>query len=163
MGQDKFNKHKFDEYKFFIEDTARFTDRRQNTSNLYITVNSLLLTAMIFIVADTKFDDIWILLFNIPIAVAGIYVSLWWHQLLKKYQKLVRLRFKVLREMEEKQALEGIEMMYHREDILYPRNEDGTVIQGKGLNFSDLESKLPKLFIVLYAITILGILIELVI
>ena len=152
---------KFDEYKLFIEDTARFTDRRQNTSNLFVTVNSLLLTAMGFIIADTQLSDAWMLLFNTPLIVAGIYVSRWWGQLLHRYRLLGRLRFKVLREMESSKELAGIEKMYHREDELYPRNDDGTVAQGVGLNFSDLESKLPSLFIKLYIATAIGILIAL--
>ena len=42
--------------------------------------------------------------------------------------------------------------MYHREDELYPRDPRGTIIQGRGLNFSDLESLLPKLFVVIYVL-----------
>ena len=159
----KIDKIKFDEYKLFIDDTARFTDRRQNTSNLYVTVNSLLLTAIAFIVKDAMFKETWTFLLTIPIIVAGIFVSLWWKQLLKKYKLLVRLRFKALREMEEKKELEGIEGMYHKEDDLYPRHKDGRVKQGEGLNFSDMESKLPIMFITLYSIALAGILIILII
>ena len=154
---------KFDEYKTFVSDTARFTDRRQNTSNLYITVNSLLLTAIAFIVKDANLKDFWVLFFLIPLLIAGISVSLWWKQLLNKYKLLTRLRFRILREMEEQDGLEGIEGMYHREDILYPRHEDGSVKQGEGLNFSDLENRLPTLFIVLYIIAFIGVILALVI
>ena len=59
--------------------------------------------------------------------------------------------------MEEQEGLKSIEGMYHREDELYPRNEDGSVKQGEGLNFSDLEGNLPKLFIILYYIALLGV------
>ena len=30
-----------EEYKLFVEDTARFTDRRQSITNLYITILAL--------------------------------------------------------------------------------------------------------------------------
>ena len=33
---------KFEEYKLFVDDTARFTERRQTVSNIYVGVNSLL-------------------------------------------------------------------------------------------------------------------------
>lgn len=157
------DQQKFDEYKMFIDDTARFTERRQNASNLYVTVNSLLLTAIAFIVKDAIFEEAWTFLLTIPIVVAGIFVSFWWKQLLHRYRLLGRLRFKVLREMENSPDLAGIEKMYHREDELYPRNPDGTVMQGEGLNFSDLESKLPVMFITLYSIALIGVLLALII
>ena len=34
--------NKFEEYKLFVEDTARLSDRRQTISNIYVTVNSIL-------------------------------------------------------------------------------------------------------------------------
>ncbi|HAH00854.1 MAG TPA: hypothetical protein DCL75_18835, partial [Ktedonobacter sp.] len=46
--------------------------------------------------------------------------------------------------------LPGSVQMYHREDELYPRDPRDNIIQGRGLNFSDLESQLPQLFIFLY-------------
>lgn len=156
-NEEKISPVKFNEYKTIVEDTARFTDRRQNASNLYVTVNSLLLTAIAFIVKDANLKQIWILFFSIPLVVAGIYVSSWWKQLLDKYKKLNKVRFDILWEMEEKDELEGIEKIYHREDELYPRDEHGNIIQGEGLNFSDLENKLPTLFITLYIIALIGV------
>ena len=142
---------KFNEYKMFVDDTARFTDRRQNVSNLYVTVNSLILTAIAFLVKDANLQQIWVLFFSIPLIVAGHYVSSWWKQLLNKYKLLNRLRFDILWEMEEDDELNGIKQVYHREsEELYPRDEQGNIIDGKGLNFSDLENKLPDLFIKLY-------------
>ena len=68
---------KFDEYKMFIEDTARFTERRQNTSNLYVSINSLLLTAVVFVVKDLGANTVSRLLLLLPVITAGIFVSLW--------------------------------------------------------------------------------------
>lgn len=142
---------KFDEYKMFIEDTARFTERRQNTSNLYVSINSLLLTAVVFVVKDLGANTVSRLLLLLPVITAGIFVSLWWQQLIKKYKALVGFRIDMLRKMEEKDGLVGIEKMYHEEDKLYPRDAQGNMIKGKELNFSDLEARLPNLFIVLYS------------
>ena len=142
---------KFDEYKMFIEDTARFTERRQNTSNLYITINSLVLTAIVFVVKDLEADPLSRLLLLLPVMAAGIIVSLWWRQLIRKYKELVGLRINMLRKMEDSSDLAGIERMYHAEDVLYPRDAQGNMIKGVMLNFSDLEARLPLLFIVLYS------------
>lgn len=141
---------KFEEYKMFIEDTARFTERRQNTSNLYVTINSLVLTAIMFVGNDLEADSVSKLLLLLPVIAAGIAISSWWRQLIKKYKQLVGFRITRLREMEDHVDLEGIERMYHAEDELYPRHADGKIVIGVRLNFSDLEARLPTLFIVLY-------------
>ena len=39
------------------------------------------------------------------------------------------------------------------EDELYPRNAQGTMVKGVRLNFSDLEARLPTLFVILYALS----------
>lgn len=51
--------------------------------------------------------------------------------------------------------------MYHVEDQLYPRGAEGKMIPGQGLNFSDLEVRLPWLFLVLYGLFSLGLLVVL--
>ena len=145
---------KFDEYKMFIEDTARFTERRQNASNLYVTIHSLLLTAIVFVIKDLGANKASILMLLAPIVIAGIFVSIWWGQLIEKYKALVGLRIDTLREMENDERLVGIAKMYHTEDRLYPRDKDGKTIQlpGKFSSFSDLENRLPMLFIALYLV-----------
>lgn len=140
----------FDEYRLFIEDTAQFSERRQKISNTYIAVNSLLLTAIGLLIKDSIAQSSLKFLLPLPLVVAGIGVCLWWRQLIRKYKELVGLRMEVLREME--QMMRGSVRMYHLEDALYPRDEKGKPIPDEGLNFSDIEAKLPILFIVLYAL-----------
>ena len=141
---------KFEEYKLFVGDTARFTERRQTVSNIYVGVNSLLLAAIGLLIKDLGARCLWTLVLPLPLITAGIAVSLWWRQLIRKYKKLVGLRISTLREMEDEMP-ESVKM-YHGEDKLYPRDKDGKMIPGKGLNFSDLEARLPLLFVVLYCI-----------
>ena len=109
---------KFEEYKMFIEDTARFTERRQDASNLYVTINSLILTAIVFVVKDLGANPLSRLLLLLPVITAGIFVSLWWRQLIIKYKELVGFRINMLRKMEEKEDLKETEKMYHAEDEL---------------------------------------------
>ena len=143
---------KFEEYKLFVDDAARFTDRRQTVANIFITVNSILLVAIGLIIKDLGVRGAWILLMTVPLVIAGIFVSLWWRQIIRKYKDLVGLRINTLREMEELPEMAGSVKMYHREDTLYPRDEEGNMIPGEGLNFSDREAMLPNLFIALYAL-----------
>ena len=141
---------KFEEYKLFVDDTARLSERRQTVSNIYVAVNTLLLATIGLLIKDLGARGLWTLLLPLPLITAGIAVSLWWRQLIRKYKELVGLRINTLREMEDEMPESA--KMYHVEDKLYPRDEDGKMIPGKGLNFSDLEVRLPMLFVVLYCI-----------
>lgn len=143
---------KFEEYKLFVEDTARFSERRQTISNTYVAVNSLLLAAIGLLIKDLGVRGTWALLLPLPLVVAGVAVSLWWRQLIHKYKLLVGLRIDTLRQMEELPEMAGAVKMYHVEDKLYPRDAEGKMIPGQGLNFSDLEVRLPWLFLVLYSL-----------
>jgi hypothetical protein len=97
------------------------------------------------------------------IPATGIAVCSFWQQLVFKYKLLIRLRFRELRRMEDLPGMEGCERMYHLEDELYPVDENGEAIQGQGLNLSDLERRLPQLFMALYGISGVGMLIGLVV
>jgi len=149
---------RFEEYQRLIDDTARITDRRQNTSNIYVTVNSLLLAAIGLLMKDLGISGTWILLLPLPLVIAGIAVSLWWYQLIRQYKALIKLRIDTLRMLERQPEMAGAVKIYHVEDQLYPRDASGNLIPGKGLNFSDLEARLPWLFMLLYSVLGFGIL-----
>lgn len=51
--------NKFEEYKLFVEDTAKFSERRQTVNNTYVAVNSILLSAVSFLVKDAGFEGPW--------------------------------------------------------------------------------------------------------
>ena len=142
----------FEEYRMLLQDAARLPDRRQSTSNMYVTVNSLLLTAIGLLGKDLVASGRWGLLLPIPLVAAGIAVCLWWTQLIRKHKLLVGLRINALREMESSPEMDGSVKIFHREDALYPRDETGNMIPGPGLNFSDLEARLPQVFLWLYCL-----------
>ena len=144
--------NKFEEYKLFVEDTARFTDRRQMVTNIYVAVNTILLSAVALLVKDAGLENWAVALAVIAILIGGTAVCLFWRQLIHKYKALVGLRIRELRRMEESPELDGCHQMYHVEDELYPRDERGEMIKGRGLNISDLERRLPWVFIVLYVV-----------
>jgi hypothetical protein len=141
---------KFAEYALIIEDTARFTERRQTISNNYVAINSLLLAGIGVLIKDVGAQGSWVLLLPLPLAAAGVAVSLWWRELIYRNKELVRLRMGVLHEMESK--LPGAEMIYHREDALYPKDKAGRDVSGQRISISDLEGRLPLLFLALYGV-----------
>jgi hypothetical protein len=144
--------HTFEEYALFIEDTARLQDRRQTVTNIYIAINTILLSAVGLLLSGEGPQD-WIRFVGaVVISATGIAVCVFWQQLVTKYKDLIRIRFRELRLMEDLPAMKGCVQMYHKEDELYPVDEQGAAIQTKGLNFSGLEIRLPQLFVALYVI-----------
>jgi hypothetical protein len=113
-----------------------------------LAINSLFLTGIGLLFKDLAINSPWNLYLSIPLMIAGVAVSLWWKQLIYKYKELVRFRIKMLRKMEDE--MPHSVKMYHLEDELYPVDSDGNPIKGKGLNLSDIERKIPQLFIILY-------------
>jgi len=147
---------KFEEYKLFVEDTARFTDRRQTVTNIYVAVNTIMLSAVALLVTQAGLQRWLMAVAGFTVLAGGISVCLFWRQLIDKYKKLVALRIDELRKMEELPEMSGCQRMYHAEDRLYPRDAQGRGVPGRMRAFSDLERQLPHVFIVLYAIFALG-------
>jgi len=152
---------KFEEYKLFVEDTARFSERRQTVNNLHVAVNSLLLSAVAFLVKDVGFAPLWRALVALPLLAAGIVICLQWDRLIIKYKKLVGFRIDQLRVMENLPEMTGCHRMYHAEDILYPRDKHDQPIPGQGLNFSDRERWLPCVFLIVYGLFLVGLVVAL--
>ncbi len=150
--------NKFEEYKLFVEETTQFSSRRQTVNNLYVTVNSIIMTGTAFLAREVVQEGLWkvspVLLL---LAVVGAVICLQWQQLLEKHKTLVGFRIKQLREMEEHPDMAGCHQMYHREDELYPVDDDGRPIAGKGLNLSDREKWLPRVFMLVYLSGVVGV------
>ena len=142
---------RYDEYKFLVEDTARFTDRRQNASTLYTSINSIFLAALSLIIADLNFVEKYAIFGSIVIIMAGITSCISWLTYIASYKKLIRFRFEVLKEIEQMPEMKESIKIYAREDNFY-YNQDN----GKGL-FTQIEQNLPKIFGAIYLIALIAI------
>ena len=143
---------KFEEYKLFVEDTARFSDRRQTVTYIYATINGAIVGLATFLFQAAGFSSWRIVIILIPLILAGAFICYAWYRLLSSYKKLLRFRFKQLEQMED--ALPGCHRMYNLEaDYLYshaPKQEK--------IEQTRIEMWLPWLFIVIYtAIPLLAI------
>lgn len=154
--------NKFEEYKLFVEDTARLSERRQKVGSTYVAVNSVILSAIALIAKVGGLTGRWQLLTLIPLLVVGIAICSSWIQLILNYKKLVSLRIEKLRAMEELPEMSGSSQMYHAEDELYPHDEQDELEPRRALNFSDLERWLPWVFLGLYALFLISIIVLLV-
>ena len=79
MDKDKKERiNKFDEYKLFVDDTARFSERRQKVAKTYITVNSILIGLTGFLVKDSDKLGLLASVVMMLISIAGMFVCVSW-------------------------------------------------------------------------------------
>ncbi len=143
---------KFDEYKFFAQSTQHLSERRHAATQIFLSVN----TAIFILVAfRLKIADLegWILVIStLPLFLVGVLVCLVWHQLIKHYKSLIDWRYQQLMEMER--AMPESHQMYVKEWQAFFRPQD----EREKFGFSWLEVWLPRLFIVLYVFSSIGLL-----
>ncbi|HEY7780719.1 MAG TPA: hypothetical protein VIC85_10965 [Ktedonobacterales bacterium] len=140
--------HVFEQYKLIVEDSARLSDRRQTINNLYLSANSLLLGGVAVLVQLSQLKNPLELLLIVLIAVAGSALCLDWRRVVPQYKRLLDLRFSILREMEESPDFPAPKKLYV--------TESARLYNQKGLfaNFSDVESNIPVVFLVIYVIAV---------
>lgn len=145
--------NKLEEYRLFIEDTARLSERRQRITSTYITVNSALAGVITFVIKDPQLSNWMMLIAVLPILVAGMIICYLWDHLITSYRVLINFRIKELEAME--QAIPGSHMMYNREaSKLYNKSQPK-----ESISFTGVERKLPLLFGILYLVVGLGLII----
>jgi hypothetical protein len=133
----------FDEYKLFVEDTGRTSDRRQTVNNIYLSVNSVLLGAVAILVQQGQLRSFLFLVVEIFIAIAGYFICNDWRKLITQYRKLLAFRFEQLRGLEA--TMPGSTKMYSKESEYKPLG-----FAGDKQGFFSIEIKLPTIFQVLY-------------
>lgn len=146
----KANFSKFEEYKLFVEDTARFSDRRQTVTIIYLTVNSILLGGIGLLPKDVPLngDLTGRLVLIIPLLAIGIAACSIWLWLIRRHKVVIGERVELLKEMEKALGMQSCQQVYHKLNK----------ICAEGPSFSGIEAILPILFIVIYAAGILTVL-----
>ncbi len=137
----------WDVYPVFVQDTAKITDRRQTTNTLYLSVNSLLIGAIAFLAqqsiqAPHLQISASLLIVQIFLAIAGLFLCRQWLKTLELYRRLLAFRYDKLRRLENMPGFPGAIKMYQVED-----DEGG---DQKIFGFSKIEAFIPSLFRVLY-------------
>ncbi len=142
----------FEEYQFFAEDAQKLSERRQNTTQIYVTVNTAIFAVSALIIKDFGFKSWMLALTALPLFLTGVLLSVIWRRIILQHSVLIGWRYEQLRQMEHDIA--GSYQMFTKEwnEFFEPR-------QGKArLGFSALEVWLPRLFLVLYFAYGLGLL-----
>lgn len=147
---------KFEEYKFFAQNTWDMSNRRGATTNTYLTVNTAIFAIIAFLVKDIEFRGWWLVLAATPIFAVGVILCGVWWTLIERHRQLIGWRFEQLMTMEKQMA--DSHQMYLREwQTFYDSNRklpEGQKI--KRFEFTQVGKRMPQLFIVLYVIFWLG-------
>jgi hypothetical protein len=143
---------KFDEYKFFAQSTQHLAERRHAATQIFLSVNTAIFILVSFRLKIADLEGWPLAVATLPLFLVGTLVCLLWHQLIKHYRSLIDWRYQQLMEMER--AMPESHHMYVKEwDALF-RPQD----EAKSIAFSRLELWLPRLFIVLYLFSVIGLL-----
>jgi hypothetical protein len=133
----------FEQYQLFVEETARISDRRHSTSNLFLSVNSVLVGAVALLIQQSGGEGGRFLLFLAFLLVAaGTVLCILWMQLLLKYAKRLRKRFIFLSKLET--TYPSLLLRVFSNEELFSES------------FSHLEARIPVVFLATYVIAVTG-------
>jgi len=147
---------KFGEYRFFAESTARLSDRRQLTTQVWVTLHTLLFAALGYLLnanlqsssAATAPAGRWIFILSAfgPLLILGLFSCVIWRKMLLSYRALIGWRYDQLMEMERSPQLEGLHKFFSREweDFFGPDARRSRI------GFTRLEATLPTVLIFVY-------------
>jgi len=138
----------FEQYQLAVQETSRITERRHNTNNFFLSVNSILLGATALLIQQSAGKSGTLLVFLSPLLItAGFVLCIFWLQLIKGYEKLLGFRFVYLRTLEatyKQRLLPTITTTFEsRKKHHVP-------------SFSGIEARIPIVFLVIYPIAALG-------
>jgi hypothetical protein len=135
----KYQDHLLEQYKLFVETSQHVSDKRQNSNNYLLTLNSSLVT--LFVVFLSTFGHHrW----NALIPAIGLIVCFIWYSLVDSYKHLNTAKFKVIHEMEEQLP---VALFRHEWHVC-----GHCKTKGKYTPLTHLERWVPVAFAILYAV-----------
>lgn len=96
-----------EEYRAILEDTARLGERRQRTNDVYLAINTALLSGIGLLVVSTRFTSWWTVTLLGFISLLTIPLNLTWRQLLGTYRRLLGARYEILVKLEHRAEFTG--------------------------------------------------------
>ena len=141
---------KFEEYKLLIERAEKLSERRQATSQIYLTVNTAIFGAIAFLVKDSGLHNQLLLWGILPMSVVGILICVIWLNIIIRLERVLSWQYGHLRRMET--SMPGSEQIFIKE------NKDlyGEGKKRRKFSFSLLEGWLPGILIAVYVLCFIG-------
>ena len=144
---------KFDEYKFFTERVQYRSQRRQQATQIYLTVNTAIFGVLALLIKDSGLSGWSLAIATLPLFFVGVLICLTWLRIIREFSNLIGWQYEQLREM-EKQMRSSFKMHTKEWEEFYKG-----IKTKKGFSFSNLEAQMPVYFIGLYIIYSLGMII----
>ncbi len=137
---DSFGSDLLEQYKLYVQSADNASERRIASNRYLLTLNAALVAAYGFQSAFTER-----VIFVVPLAVAGIALSLLWYSIIKSFRDLNAIKFEVIHELETylPAALYTYEWQLARE--------------GRGKSYwptTHIEKWMPMLFLVLHVMAL---------
>jgi hypothetical protein len=144
---DKYQDHLLEQYKLFVETSQRVTEKRQNSNNYLLTLNSSLVT--LFVVFLSTFGHHkW----NALIPFTGLIICFIWWSLVDSYKDLNTAKFAVIHELEEQLP---VALFRHEWFVCgYNRKKKDKPVQDRYIPLTHLERWIPVAFAILYFVLI---------
>lgn len=141
---------KFEEYKYLGDRALQQSQRRQNASQIYLTLNTAIFGVMALLIKDSGLTQWGLLLATLPLFIVGLIACVTWITIISRFKKLIGWHYEQLREIEK--SIKGSYKFFTKE-----WNEFSDLDrEKKHSSFSNLESIMPKLFIGLYLVYATG-------
>jgi hypothetical protein len=142
---------KFDEYKYFTERAQHRSERRQQASQIYLTVNTAIFGLIALLIKDSGLKGWSLVVAVLPLFLVGVFICLTWSKIISEFKRIIGWQYEQLRDM-EKHIKNSYKMHTKEWEEFYQP------IESKGnFSFSNLESRLPSIFIGLYIVYAVGI------
>lgn len=143
---------KFEEYKFFTERVQYRSQRRQQASQIYLTVNTAIFGIIALLIKDSGLAGWSLAIASLPLFFVGIIVSITWSRIIMEFGRLIGWQYEQLREMEKYMKSSFKMHTKEWEEFYKPINKSK-----RGFSFSSLEAQMPSVFIGLYIVYGIGI------
>jgi hypothetical protein len=135
-----------EEYKFFSDGTQKLADRRQATTQVYLSVNTAIFALIAFLLRDVGVEGRLQALLTLPLFAVGVFACLVWYKLIAGYKRLISWRYDQLMAMEK--TLPDSYQMYCKEQQRFFGSQDNK----EKFGFSRLEVWLPQVILALYIV-----------
>ncbi len=136
---------KFEELKFLHDRTQRLSERRQTTSQTYLTINTAIFGAVAFLIKDSGLEGWNLILISLPLFGVGLLACVTWYRIIWNLESIIGWHYQQLRELEKKIPKSHMAINKEWEEFFKQKGK-------KKFSFSGLESQLPKLLIALYIV-----------
>lgn len=140
---EKYQDHLLEQYKLYVETSQRVSERRQNSNNYLLTLNSSLVT--LFVVFLSTFGHHrW----NALVPATGLVICFLWYSLVDSYKDLNTAKFAVIHELENQLP---VALFRHEWHVCgHSRKKRDKEVEDMYVPLTHLERWIPLAFGVLY-------------